>query len=482
MIEELRFNNAKPKSRAVRVLSTAALSVILGLILWKSGQIKASSQEILLASAVYFLCVLPTLIHIKRGDKTIPYLPIFAMIYFIYYAYAVFTNYGAVILEGISEFYVIKALMLTTGGITAMYLSFYTPLGALTNFVPHLKVNWDTSKAFRIGIILGVCGIFAYLSQVVNYGRIPLRFQSVWDFTASLSMLAIVILYLLHLQKKLPIFAKIFLWGFLVPVRLFLDVVNGATYAALLDIITILLVYIYQRKRVPWLNLFFGVLFFFFIFSARDEFRYLISDKGPNSGASVSERAGIYLNLLQDRLTFSPRRHEATYNEIAVRTNGLVVFGKVLYLTPAAIPYWGGFTYRPFLYAIFPRLIVVDKVKENIGQEFGHRYGILHYGDYWTSINLPVLVEFYVNFGPPGVLIGMFILGLIYRIFYTLLNHPEGGEGGFVIGLAVVRNILNMDTNLSLVFGNIAYYIILFYLIIRLTKAPLRNSPSQATY
>jgi len=42
--------------------------------------------------------------------------------------------------------------------------------------------------------------------------------------------------------------------------------------------------------------------------------------------------------------------------------------------------------------------------------------------DYGTSINFPVLTELYVNFGLAGIIIGMFLIGIIYRIIYKMLN------------------------------------------------------------
>ena len=116
-----------------------------------------------------------------------------------------------------------------------------------------------------------------------------------------------------------------------------------------------------------------------------------------------------------------------------------------------------------------------EKPRKTLGQQFGHRYMFLHPQDVTSSYNLPILIEMYINFGPPAIIVGMFILGLIFRAFYNLFNHPAAGDGGFLLSAMIFTNLLSMESDFSLIFGNIINYIILFYIIIRFMKIPIER-------
>ncbi|HLD82994.1 MAG TPA: hypothetical protein VI976_03505, partial [Candidatus Omnitrophota bacterium] len=88
-------------------------------------------------------------------------------------------------------------------------------------------------------------------------------------------------------------------------------------------------------------------------------------------------------------------------------------------------------------------------------------------------IGLPFLTEMYVNFGPLAVIAGMFILGLVYRALYAILNHPQAGEGGFVIAVMIFKQFLNIDSYFALIAGSVLQYILLFYIIARRMQAPV---------
>lgn len=50
------------------------------------------------------------------------------------------------------------------------------------------------------------------------------------------------------------------------------------------------------------------------------------------------------------------------------------------------------------------------------GNLLGRFYGIIHHNDYATGIAVTGLGDFYLNFGTLGVVFGMFVLGILYRV------------------------------------------------------------------
>jgi hypothetical protein len=90
--------------------------------------------------------------------------------------------------------------------------------------------------------------------------------------------------------------------------------------------------------------------------------------------------------------------------------------------TPSTIPYWKGESYLPIFTKLIPRFLWPDKPKENMGQEFGHRYGILAWDNLTTSMNTPIIAEAYMNFGDTGFYLIFFIMALVIAKMYSKQN------------------------------------------------------------
>jgi hypothetical protein len=112
-----------------------------------------------------------------------------------------------------------------------------------------------------------------------------------------------------------------------------------------------------------------------------------------------------------------------------------------------------------------------------LGQDFGHRYGYLDSWDTWTSINLPFLVEFYANFGEIGVLIGMAIVGVLYRLLDNDLNRAGQPLQVTICSLVLLVPLLNIESDFSLVFGGLFMNgVALWGLLVALAQLPGRRA------
>jgi hypothetical protein len=158
------------------------------------------------------------------------------------------------------------------------------------------------------------------------------------------------------------------------------------------------------------------------------------------------------------------------FNSVLIRVSHFLVFAHVVEKTPEIIPYWRGETYRTLLWTPIPRVVYPNKPTKSLGQDFGHRYDILQPDDFSTALNLPQLVEMYVNFGSFGVIIGMYLIGIIYRIIYEIFKYQNAGDGGFLIGVYTLTALSLIESDFSLVFGNIVWHVILLLVISQLFK------------
>ena len=102
-----------------------------------------------------------------------------------------------------------------------------------------------------------------------------------------------------------------------------------------------------------------------------------------------------------------------------------------------------------------------------LGQDFGHRYSYIETYDRSTSINFPFLIEFYANFGWTGVMFGMLLTGMIYRVLDALLNVPGQSVVRSLVGLSIMLPLLNIESDFSLVFGGLFLNMVAFNVVLR---------------
>jgi hypothetical protein len=142
--------------------------------------------------------------------------------------------------------------------------------------------------------------------------------------------------------------------------------------------------------------------------------------------------------------------------------------------TPEPIPYWGGETYAYFLASLVPRALWPEKPGAAFGNDFGHRYDILASGVYDTSINLPWMVEFYVNFGPWAMLAGMALVGLALRVLVQKLNNPAANDCEYVLGLTLCFQLFWAESNLAIMWGGLLQTSIALYVVLTVAARRIR--------
>jgi hypothetical protein len=174
-------------------------------------------------------------------------------------------------------------------------------------------------------------------------------------------------------------------------------------------------------------------------------------------------------------------------NAAALRIGMFHIFDYAASWTPDYIPFWSGDSYIPVLYKLIPRFLFESKPLEDMGQTFGHAYYFLEQYDYHSSVNLPLLVEMYLNFGFIGAPIGMSILAainiVVFRLIDTLLKTMEARLAAKAV---VFVQVANIESNFSLVYGGIPLVLMLFWvcemaMASRVVNRTPRSNPSVMT-
>ena len=141
------------------------------------------------------------------------------------------------------------------------------------------------------------------------------------------------------------------------------------------------------------------------------------------------------------------------------RLDRLLPLAWVIRHTPDPVPFLGGETYLPLLFKLVPRAFFEDKPSD--AQSFGLRYDFVPFGNQVNAFKVHQLGELYANFGALGILLGMFVLGVLYRVLYELFHRPGASAVTMAAGTHMLTVLmLEMESVLSVSWGFLLWYAI----------------------
>ena len=431
----------------------------------------------ILASAAIALSAIPTWLWLAGIDRNMPLMPYFGMVFSTYFTVPLFILRDYRTLWSLADTpapLIDDALWYTLIGLACVMAGYYGPQHQLiSRALPRMTMRWTRPGVLKLsGIGFGLLGMMLYL-----YGRgsLSASFSMFFVFGSDLCMIGMALLFAMQLLGGLDRVSKLFLGMVLVPARRMSGLVSGLTSQGL--IVMLLLIYVHSalRHRISWTVILAGGLLFVIVRPVETAFRLATWDGGASENLSELARGKLLLGMVGDSIGPMLEGRGTAYDsamEVATRRLGadILTFAAVIHDTPGIVPYWNGASYYPILFKFVPRFIYPDKPKEVTGQTFGHRYGLLDPANFETSYNLPQLIEAYINFGPVGVVVVMFLLGLLYRAVQTIFVHPGMGFGALVSCVYLSILLLQVEAAASLIFGGLIWgfiYVGLLNLVIQ---------------
>jgi hypothetical protein len=278
-------------------------------------------------------------------------------------------------------------------------------------------------------------------------------------------------LLVMHLERRLPWPEAILAAGLLIAEAVFLFLSTSMAPLVLLGLF-LGAVRFRLRDRTPWLAM--GLAFVLVVigYNLASATRLALFHASPEASRAevVAKVVSRYLSL-EDQPFFNP---PSVSNSVAEqlspalrRMNLLVPFGAVVEKSPEPVEYWGGRTYVNLLTSYIPRALWPGKPTEQLGNEFGRRYAIIEPERLNMSVNLPWLVEFYANFGPPGVILGMLAVGAVMALMDRFFNSPSMTSVEGVYGATIIFKLFYQESNLSLMTGSLILLAAALWLYLR---------------
>ncbi|SRR5579871_1500541 len=460
-------------SRTVRFF-TLASPVIAVIALNVFGRPDLDPTLRLVASIGSFVAFIPLIIHVVRRKTELPFMPFYALLFSAYFIIPVFLDDKFSLpfsSSSIADPVVTDSEVLILLGFAMLLIGFYVLPGArFLEKIPRMRDGVDDETGVRTGWILVATGII-----VVQFrAYIPVRFQSLGQICQQLGSLGLALLFYYYLQGRLrgPSVGVLFV---LIPGMAVLDISGGGIGPVVQHFLPVVGTYWLVRRKFLWKTAIVVALFVIPVSGVKTQFRAIAWD--PESNLGVIDRCFLYGDLIRRGYETDENFYYDSFQATMERMNQITTLAAVQSLTPNVIPFWNGATYADLYWSLIPRVIYADKPGKVLGQDFGHRYGLLDKFDRTTSYNFPQLVEFYANFGAWGVGIGMLLLGFVQRLLYHALTAPDAHPSVPLFATIVLARCCNIDSDLSLVYGGLILNITAMALILAVLRARTARLP-----
>ena len=320
-------------------------------------------------------------------------------------------------------------------------------------------------------------GIISYLLVVITFYLFDdqLLVKKIFQLKFPILYLSLGFLFLyIILKKNFNFFGKLTLF-ILILIPIYLETLTGSLLSPMLILIYLyLLSFIYTKKLyLKYLSVFF--LIFFFLHTFKNELRNELwwSKKDINEPIVY-----VFYKSYSDAIKKHSNLNFEEYKYLIINRN----FGRLYHSfdsliivtrkSPNIIPYWNGYSYKILTSKIVPRIFWKNKPSDTLGNQFARRYEMItDPTDKHTSWNMPVLNEFYANFGIKGVMIGMLFVGIIFSLINKFLNFSKHNLL-YIITFISTYPIFVMESHLSMLYGAIfqtfIFLVIFTYVLLKL--------------
>ncbi|RMG74048.1 MAG: O-antigen polysaccharide polymerase Wzy [Chloroflexi bacterium] len=328
-----------------------------------------------------------------------------------------------------SDRYILQGVLISLVGFISFYLGyFWQGKVRLHKFIPKIPFH-DKPPHFLWGkiIIVFSIGIFAF-SQLFNSGA-AMRFvwnpdqvnsvdSQLWVLLSAFRDYALVLAWSSWgAGRKYKFLAVLFLG-----INIIIGIGIGSKNAIFVSLLAVLLSLNYalkvSRKRLFWLSAFGITVFIFLFFPFVQNYRQTYLDiVGFQTTRKISDLVEVAdATSLSDTGNVAGGKYGQ--NNVVDVINRAVWFNAIVMIrwrVPSQIDYQIGSTFYPLLIGWIPRAIWPNKP---ILSQGAFMHNVIIGASTQSNVGLTSIGDFYLNFGLLGVLIGMFLLGVIIRTIY----------------------------------------------------------------
>lgn len=346
----------------------------------------------------------------------------------VYFAMPIFTQYfflpgpvdGMVRIKNIDPQDILTGQYTVLLALLCTYVGYFYPLsGLLARAVPQQRVDWSHSSALTVALVLIPAGWVVMVGG--QFGLIPSRLGSgaigSIAITAYLAFGLLAVLLVKYRSRP----AWMLMMVLIVPTMLF-GFLTGSKRAFLSPVMATALGYFVATRRVQARWIVFGLVALVLLYPLASFYRSFVLLGHSIGLADVITNPGRILTLMS---AFLGNVDWQEYLETGVsasssRLDALGILTVIIRDTPDRVPFQGGWTIGYVFISFIPRLIWPGKPPIGIGQWVTDNY-VSEGGLIASQTGCTWIGEFYMNFGMMGVVVGMLVIGMYFRLLHETL-------------------------------------------------------------
>jgi len=309
-------------------------------------------------------------------------------------------------------------------------------------------------------------GQFAYLQDPGNVEYLSIR---QWlNYSSQMWVVVLPAVALTVFKGRLPRIGSIILF-LMVLVEVAFTFIGGIKGAIFYLIMILLGCKFYTGRPFKWFHgIVLGVLFIL-VFPINNLYRQLIVS-GMVDTRSVIDTATTIITLAGETWLSRPisENLEVFLTSIIGRQSMLIQsISLAAITTPETIPFRYGHDYFLLpLYILIPRVIWPSKPILSGSIQFSIDYAGQSI-DTTHSTAVTPFGDLYLNFGLPGIIGGMFLLGILYRLFYQAFRE-RNSESSLVLYLGLLFWMTNIEAEIVGLIQGAFQQLIIFYVLTRM--------------
>ena len=368
-----------------------------------------------------------------------------------------------------------KALLYLTLGLIFFAIGYYNRqtssiAGRLPKFLK-LDSEWDFRKApliFGVTFIFGLGikilrifgGAYAYWQQ--NSWLQNSSFYSLIGIFDWLSSVALIIAFTSYFHFKKNNDARYRLWQKIAWGTFILEMVYVLPSCNRTSVMMLIILYLIIKSyfsRITWQQIIFiilGVAIVLFPFGNA------CRNPGILRHYSLVERP---IENIGNSLTYIKNAGDFTSNSIFSRIDQFAVFSRIVEMDEPLL--YGKSLLKFFISLGPPRFIWHNKPIIVGGGDFGHRSGLLAPDVKSTTVGVTMVGDWYMNFGLAGIILGMFFMGMLFRLIYEYLIKRTGisFSGVMIYSILWLNIIKGMEDWIAPVYAGLVKIFILLLII-----------------
>ncbi len=242
-------------------------------------------------------------------------------------------------------------------------------------------------------------------------------------------------------------------------------------------------VYLLEHRRIPKLPIVLLAVYVLFFQVGKGEFRsaYWLGQTPDSQSAGYLNKVTSWIGdswsgwqyILSQQGGVTP----AVFHDTVERTSLLAQTANVIDYTPRVVPYQYGATYSYLAAAWIPRFVWANKPSASEANQFYQlRYGLTSaQGLSSTSIAVGVLTEGYINFGLPGALVIMFLIGILFDWVRASFLAVDRGRYYAVLGTVILMHLIIIESQMAFYISFVENMILAYLVFWPATERVLGN-------